>query len=175
MQVFRIVVMSVVLLLCVYVALSPKIVYAPVPRMVLFFLVSVFLAILFGAEAVSQLQLKLPGFTFVTAGAAALSLGTLWFLTKLSKPEEKIAVFHVLDDQGKPVSLEHKNAYKVLLSSSALQVTTFASGNTLICIFPEQVGEAELQVRLTANTTFSGNIGFAGSRQTKLILGKDLK
>jgi hypothetical protein len=175
MQIFRIVLMGVVLLLCVYVALSPKVVYAPVPRVVLFFLCSALLAILFGTEAASRLELELPGFTFVTAGAAALSLGTLWFLTKLAKPEEKIAVFHVVDEKGQKVSLEHANAYEVLLSGSGLRVATFASGNTLVCIFPEQVGEVELQVNKTTGRTFSGMIGFAGVRQRKLVLGKDLK
>lgn len=175
MQIFRLVLMGVVLLLCVYVALRPKVVYAPVPRVVLFFLCSTFLAILFGAEAAARFELQLPGFTFITAGAAALSLGALWFLTKLAKPEEKIAVFHVVDEKGQKVSMEHNNAYEVLLSGSGLRVTTFASGNTLICIFPEQVGEVELQVNKTTGKTFSGTIGFGGARQTKLVLGKDLK
>lgn len=175
MDIFRLVLVGVVLALGVFVALSPKVVYAPVPRIVLFFLISLLLAILFGAEAVAQLKLELPGFTFVTAGASALCLGTLWILTKLSKPEEQIAVFHVYDEKGAPVNLEWEGAYKVLLSSLGLHVTTFASGSTLVCIFPQQVGEAELQVKKRTDETYVGTIGFAGSRQVKLVLGKDLK
>lgn len=177
MEVFRIVLLFVVLALGVFVALSPRVVYAPVPRVVLFFLVSLLLAILFGTAAMAQLKLELPGFTFVTAGAGALCLGTLWILTRLAKPEEKIAVFHVYDEAGQPVNLQGQGAFQVMLAGSGLQVTTFSSGvNTLVFIFPEQVGDVELLVKKTTNgKPYTGNISFAGSRQIKLFLGKDLK
>jgi hypothetical protein len=143
----------------------------------LFFLVSLLAAILFGAEAMSRLQLQLPGFSFVTAGAAALCLGTLWILNRLAKPEEKIAVFHVYDEHGQPVNLQAQGAFNTLLAGSGLQVTPLLAGvNTLLVVFPEQVDEVELHVKKTdRDKAYAGKIKFAGTRQARLVLGKDLK
>ena len=65
-----------ILLVGLYVALSPSLVYAPVPKVILFCLVSFLPAILFGAEASSQFKLGLPGFVFATTGAAAANAST---------------------------------------------------------------------------------------------------
>jgi hypothetical protein len=61
----------------VFVALSPRVVYAPQPRVVLYFLISVLVSILLGSEAAARLQLELPGFVFVSSGAAAVCFAML--------------------------------------------------------------------------------------------------
>src|SRR5437879_1660646 len=98
----------IILFLGLYVALSPSVVYAPTPRVVLFLLIALLPAILFGAEATSALRLEWPGFLLSTTGAAAVCLGLLWVLNHLAKPEEQIAVYYVVDEKNRPVPLEWK-------------------------------------------------------------------
>lgn len=172
----RIVVLVLILFVGIIVALSPSLVYAPTPRVVLYFLISLLPAILFGAEATSKFQFKLPGFCFTTAGVFAACLGTLFVLTNLSKPEEKIAVFQVFDENGQAVPLDWDGALEVPITDRGLTVSRFVSGNTVILIFPEQVSEVELRIkRLSTGPAFSGTVGYAGSRTSKLFLGKQLK
>jgi hypothetical protein len=98
-SIFRIIVALTGLGLGMSVPLSPRVVYAAVPRVMLFYY-NLSLAVLFGAEAASRFQLKLGGVFIAAAGAAAVSLGTLMLLTYLSKPQQQIAVFHVFDENG---------------------------------------------------------------------------
>jgi hypothetical protein len=164
-----------ILVLAVYVTLWPNVVYAPTPRIVLYFLMSVFLAIVLGTEAAANFRFTLPGFAITCAGAAGAVFGLLFLLTYLSKPEEKIAVFHVYDENGGEVNLQFRDALKVLTTQSGETVTHFEDGNTLVFIFPEQVAEVELQVRSTSTgPVYSGTVGY-GRRKPKLQLGDDLK
>src|SRR4051812_11803846 len=101
---FRIAAGVVILAMAVFVALSPAVVYAPAPRVVLFFLVAFIPALLFGAEVSAQLKLQLPGLCFTVAGVFAFCLGALFVMEHLAKPEEKIAVFQVVDQSGQPVN-----------------------------------------------------------------------
>ena len=112
----RIVVMLIILGVAVFVALSPRIVYAPQPRVVLYFLLSILPAILFGTEAAVRLKLDLPGFSFISSGAAAVCFAMLWLLNHFSKPAEKIAVFYIYDEHDNPVDLQWKDAVEVLVS-----------------------------------------------------------
>ena len=160
-----------------YVALSPGVVYAPVPKIVLFCLISFLPAILFGAEAAARFDLKLPGFAFTTAGAAAIALGTLLLLSYLAKPEEQIAVYRIVDDRRQPVlGLDRDGAVEVQLSKQALMVTKLIDGNNVVLIFPEQVGECELVVKpLLLGPAYIGKVSYSGNRQVELMLGRDLK
>jgi hypothetical protein len=168
--------MIVILIVMVWVALSPTVVYAPVPRNVLYFLMSFSLAIMFGAEAAARFELTFGPFTAVCGGAAALCLITLVVLTKLSSPEEKIAVYQVYDESGNELDLQWKGAVEVPLTSSGLQVTKLISENSIILIFPEQAGEVELRVRKSSEgPVYFGLVTYAGSRKTRLVLGKELK
>lgn len=173
----RLGIVALILLLGIYVALSPNIVYAPVPKVVLFCLISFLPAILFGAEAAAKFDLKLPGFAFTTAGAAAISLGTLLLMSNLAKPEQQIAVFRIVNDQNQPVlGLDRDGAVQVQLSNQALAVTRFIDGNNVVLIFPEQVGEVDLLVKpLLMGPTYSGKVSYGGNRQSQLVLGRDLK
>ena len=176
MAVFHIVMASVVLVVAVYVAIAPRVVYAPVPRTVLFFLLSVLASVTISSEIASRFELNLPGFCFATGGAAAVCFAMLGFLTHLSKPAEKIAVFHVNDEKNNPVDLQIPGAIDVLLSATGLQVTKFVDRNTLVLIFPEQVEEVELRVKKTNLVSpYFGRVGYGGSRQTTLKLGEHLK
>lgn len=176
MEIIRIVSAIAILAVAIYVAFSPRIVYAPQPRVVLYLLLSVFLAVLFGSETVAQFNLQLPGFIFVCTGAAALCFGMLWFLNRLSKPEEKIAVFYIYDESALAVDLQWKGAVKVPLTPQGLQVTNLVFENALVLIFPEQVGEAEIQIcKRSGAPPYAGTVSYAGTRTARLYLGKELK
>lgn len=176
MEILRILMMIAILGVGLFVALSPRVVYAPQPRVVLHFLLSVFVSILLGAEAVAKLELQLPGFLFVSSGATAICFAMLWVLNHLSKPEEKVAVFYIDDEKGEPVNLEWDGALEVRLTAQGLQPTKFVSSNALVLIFPEQVGEAEIRVRQTGDgRPYVGTVSYAGTRKTTLRLGDQLK
>jgi len=176
METVRILIVIAVLGVGLYVALSPRVVYAPQPRVVLYFLLSVLLAILLGTEAVARLKLELPGFIFVSGGATAVAFAMLWVLNHLSKPEEKIGVFYIYDENGNALDLQWKGAIEVLLSAQGLQVTKLISESAAVLIFPEQVVEAEIRVRkIAAGPQYSGTVSYAGSRSARLHLGRELR
>ena len=159
-----------------YVALSPNLVYAPVPKVVLFCLIGFLPAILFGTEATSRFNLQLGWFAFTTTGAVAVIFGMLFGLTYLAKPQQQIAVYRIVDEHGQPVlGLDRNGVLDVHLSNNALTVTKFIDGNNLILIFPEQVGECDILVKpLSVGPTYFGKVSYAGNRRAELILGKDL-
>jgi hypothetical protein len=176
MNILKIIVIALILLLGIYVALSPELVYAPTPRIVLYFLICFLPSLLLGAEATSRFKLKLPGFAFTTAGACAVCFGALLLMTNLSKPEEKIAVFQIYDEKNEPVPLDWSGALEIPVTAKGLSVTKFVDGNSLILVFPEQVGQVELRVKKSISSqTYSGEVTYAGSRTSKLILGQQLK
>ena len=176
MKTLRIISGILILGLAIFVALNPGVVYAPSPRVILYFLVSFLPALLFGAEVSARFKLKLPGFCFTTAGVFAACLGTLVVLDYLSKPQEKIAVFQVFDETGEPVNLDAKAAVDIPITRSGLTITKLVDGNTVVLIFPEQTGSAELRVKpVTTGPTYSGDVTYAGSRTLKLKLGQELK
>jgi hypothetical protein len=172
----RIAVIIVILLVGVWVALSPGLVYAPTPRVVLYLLVALLPAILFGAEATSQFKLNLPGFIFSTTGAAAVCLGALMLLTYLSKPEAKIAVYQVYDTAGQPLPLQGSGLVEVPVTPDGFSVAHFVEGNTVVLIFPEQAAQAVLRVKkFSTGPWYSATVTYAGSRLTSLTLDKELK
>jgi hypothetical protein len=176
-NVLRIVVAAAVLLLGIFVALSPAVVYAPTPRVVLYLLIACLPAVLLAAEATAKFQMRLPGFVATAGGAAALLLIVLVLLTYLSKPEEKIAVYQIVDQQRQPImGLDRTGAVKVPPTVSGLSVTKYVDGNVITLIFPEQVGECELQIQpVSTGPVYSAVVHYAGSRQAKLIVGKDFR
>jgi len=177
MEVVKIVMVFAILGVAVFVVLSPRVVYAPQPRVVLFFLMSIFVAILLGSEVTAQLKLELPGFCLVSSGAAAVCFGMLWLLNHLSKPEVRIAVFSVYDEEGKKVDVQWKGALEVEVTNPGITVTKAIAGfNTVVLIFPEQVEQAEIQVRKTAKGgQYAGKVSYAGGMSGKLRLGQELK
>ncbi|RFM32171.1 hypothetical protein [Chitinophaga silvisoli] len=176
MNTIRIIAIIAILMLGIYVALSPGLVYAPAPRIILYFLICFLPSLLLGVEASSRFQLKLPGFVFTTAGGCAICFGALVLLNHLSKAEEKIAVFQVFDEHNEPVFLDWKDALKIPPTPNGLTITKFIDGNNFIAVFPEQVGKAEVQIKKSpTGPLYVGDITYSGSRTSKLVLGKDLK
>ncbi len=176
MNVIKIIAIILILALGLYVAVSPDLVYAPTPKIILYLLISFLPALLLGAEAASRFKLKFRNFVFTTAGACAVCLGVLVVLTYLSKPQEKIAVYQIYDENKIPVALDWSGAINIPVSHQGLTVTNFVEGNTVILIFPEQAGKIEMQVKKSpSGKMYTGDVSYSGSRTSKLYLSKDLK
>ena len=176
MPYIRVISIAAILALLIFVALSPGIVYAPTPRILLYLLASVFLAALIGAEASSRFRMQLKGFLFVTGGASAVALGTLVILTYLSKPDRQIVVFEVIDEQGDPVPLSIFGTLELERDSGGLIPTVYINGNSVVLIFPEQLAEQRIAVRTSSSgKAFRGKVAYAHPPAAPLILGKDLK
>lgn len=175
MNTLKIITIMLILALGIYVALSPGVVYAPTPRIVLYFLICFLPSLLLGAEASSRFELQLPGFVFTTAGACAVCFGALLLITHLAKPEEKIAVFQIYDEKNDPVALDWEGALDIPVTGSGLSVTKFIDGNSIIVVFPEQVGNVELRIKKShSGRTYAGDITYSGNKTSKLILGQQL-
>jgi hypothetical protein len=176
MVAIRVVTILVGLAIAAFVALSPNVAYAPTPRIILYLLTSLIPAILFAGEVSTRLQLRLPGLVFTATGTAAFTLTTLIILTHYSKPEAQIAVFHVVDENDDRVPLDWQGAVETPVSGTGIGVTRFVDGNALVLIFPEQLPEVELRVKRTSGgRPCVGTVGYAGTRQYKLVLGRDLR
>jgi hypothetical protein len=176
MNTLRIVAVAAILLLMAFVALSPTMTYAPVPRLMLFMLASGALAIFLGAEASTRLELKLPGFALVTAGTAALAFGLLWFLTNTLKPELQVAIYQIRDEAGQDVRVDFNGSVQVNEVPSGRPGFFLSQGNYLVVLFPELVPEEVIRIRKTTDGPYyQGKVSYAGNRQMVLKLGTDLK
>ena len=166
-----------IFLLMGYVVLSPNVVYAPVPRLMLYFLSSAAIAVFLGAEAATKFELKVPGMIFVTGGTVAAAFFLLWFGTNYVKPDQQVAVFQVFDENGREVRLDWGDeAVKLSPTASGLTGTLVVSGNMMVLIFPEQVVEQDVRVMKTSDGhPYVGKLTYAGSRKSMLKLGTDLK
>lgn len=164
-----------VLGLGLYVALAPGITYAPTPRVVLFFIISTIPALLFGSEIRSHFKVSLPGFIFSVAGAGAIFFGALFLLDHLAKPEERIAVFSIYDEDGEELYIDAPGILEVKDTPSGLSVNDFCKKNTLILIFPEQVPDVEIAVRkIMGGKVYRGSLSYSGNRKMNLKLGQEL-
>jgi hypothetical protein len=162
-----------ILVLGVFVALSPGLVYAPTPRIILYFLVASLPSLLFGAEATSRFEMKLPGFVFTTAGACAVCFGGLLLLNHLSKPAENIAVFHVVGETGDDINLDRAGVLKVRTTSSGNTVTNFVDKDTLVLIFPEQVGTVDIEVTdVSRSATYAIPVSYTGNRSSTIRMDR---
>lgn len=159
-----------------YVALSPGVFYAPTPRIVLFLLVSILPAILFGSEIAATFEWKVGKLLMTATGVFASILILLLLLTWLSKPQQQIAVFHIVDESNQPVTnLDREGVIEIPLTAEGLSITRFVDGNTIVLIFPEQVGECTLRIKpSTRGPAFSGPVRYTGNREGTLVLGKNL-
>ena len=160
-----------------YIVLSPNVVYAPVPRLMLYFLSSSAIAVFLGAEAATRFQLKAPGMLFIAGGTVATMFLLLWFGTNYVKPEQQVAVYQIVDESGFDVRIDWGDeAVKLSPTPNGLTATLVVSGNTMVLIFPEQVTEQDIRVLKTSDGhPYSGKVTYTGSRRSILTLGSELK
>jgi hypothetical protein len=82
---------------------------------------------------------------------------------------------HVLDQYGEPVALDPRKV-EGPLTDEGQNITRYIDGNTIVAIFPQEVGNVQIGVReLLRGAWYRGRIAFSGNRTYTLRLGKDLK
>lgn len=176
MKIFQWVVATVILALLVFIAVSPGITYAPVPRVVIFLLASIFPALLISTTAATKFQLKAGGLLFVTTGASAFFMGVLVLLAHLAKPELQVVQFEVVDKAGERVNMAPYYALTIHANPSGLSVTHFIKGSSVIFVFPEQLVEQRVGVKLSSDgPTYNGVVSYAKRPEGPLQIGKHLK
>jgi hypothetical protein len=172
-HIVRLVATVLILLAALLVALSPGVVYAPVPKVILFTLVAILPGVLFGAEVLARTNftLNLGVASLSAVGVGALFFGLFYMMTQFAKPEQQLAVFYVVDKQGQPVNLDLGGAVRPRLSATGLPVKLFVDGNALVINFPEQVPEVTLDIQEIANgPVVSKTVGYAGNRERTIVL-----
>jgi hypothetical protein len=175
MNALRIAGVAGILLLMAYVVFFPNVTYAPVPRLMLFLLASAAIATFVGAEASTKLDLKLPGFVFVTAGTAGLAVAIFWLLSSMLKPELQVAIYQIQDEEGKDLRVDIPGL--VQLNEPSGRPSFFvAQGNYLVVTFPELVPEQSIRIRKTTDGDYyNGTVSYAGAHRALLKLGTDLR
>lgn len=166
----------VILALLVFVALHPEASYAPVPRVILFLLASIFPAILIATTAATRFQLELKGFAFVSTGASAFFLGVLFAISYLAKPALQVIAFDVIDERGGKVNLSPSYAFEVSASMQGLKANYYIKGNSVVMIFPEQVVEQKITVKLAPDAPeYFATVNYAKPPANGLRIGTELK
>jgi hypothetical protein len=160
-------------LVAICVALNPSIGYAPVPRVVLFFLLAVLFTLLFVGELDARFEMKLPGFIFSSTGVLAAMCGLLVLLNHLAAPEVQATRF----------TLRHTEIPTLHFTSEMIKVKAgqgvnasmpyFFSGEDLYVIFPPGVNTAEISVNPTGDGWFRKELGYAGNRQVFYQIDKE--
>jgi hypothetical protein len=164
-----------ILLLMVYVVLSPTTTYAPAPRLMLFLLSSAAIAIFLGAEASTRFKLTFPGFVFTAAGTTALAGFLLWYLNNALKPDLQVAIYQVEDEKGHDLRVDVAGSVQLHEIPSGRPGFFVAQGNYLVVTFPELVPEQSIRIRKTTDGEYyRGTITYAGARRSSLKLGSDL-
>lgn len=152
-------------LVTLFVALNPSIGYAPVPRVVLFFLLAILFTLLFVGELDARFEMKLPGFIFSSTGVLAAMCGLLLLLNHLATPEVQATRF----------TLRYQGVTTLRFTSEMIRVKAgqgvsgtipyFFSGEDLYVIYPPGVSTAEISVNPTGGRWFRKELGYAGNRQ----------
>lgn len=169
-------IMVVVALVAVYVTLVPNVVYAPVPRNILFLLVALLPAYFVGVRASDNVNINLKWVVAKFTGTMAAVIFLLILLVHLSKPEQQIAVFEVLDEHDQRVRLDREGAIVIQPGSQGVSATKYVDGNTLVLIFPEQLPSVNVAVRKVYDgPEYRGTVGYGGNRTMTLRLGQELK
>jgi hypothetical protein len=163
-------------LLAVVVALTPGVVYAPVPRVVLLILVAILPAVLISSEASTKFKINTWLFVLSASGLTAVFFGVLFAAYHFMKPDVQIAVYYVFDNQRNhnPVDVSWGDkAVVVQVTQSGLRPSVYRDGNALVMIFPEQVEEADVYIRRSPSARpVRYTLRYAGTRKSELFLGK---
>jgi len=119
---------AVVILAClslaIYVAASSSAVYEKTPRVVLFTVVSLLVAVLFATRAQAKFDLKLPGMVFTATGAMAVFMGLIVVLSYLTKSDDRVMV----------LSFKERSGIELPLDTADLRITTLHGRNLEKCI-----------------------------------------
>jgi hypothetical protein len=162
-----------ILVLALWVAFNPGITFAPVPRIVLFTLVALLPAILFGVELAVRLNVQVAGATLIASGVAAFLFAFLFFLTYLAKPEMQVVVLYIVDQQNQRLQAEPVSV--TTLTGGGYVVKTITDQDEIVLIFPEQATTTKLCIRtISGGPEYCGDITYAGTDELTRKIGTDL-
>jgi hypothetical protein len=151
-------------LVALYIALNPSIGYAPVPRVVLFFVLALLFTLVSVGELDAKFEMKLPGFLFTSTGVLAAMCGLLWLLNHLAASEVQATRF----------TLRYKGVHKLTFAPNMIDVKGlqgvgsmpyFIDGEDLYLIYPAGVNTAEVRVNPVGLKWYHKELGYAGNRQ----------
>lgn len=175
MRVVQIVTAVLLLIVLVVVIATPGVYYPPPQRTILYLLASLLIGLVIGAEAGTKFNLDMKWFAFTTGGAAAVVIFLCWWLTYLSKPDIKIAVYQVLDESGQPLQLDWNGAVELPTMPNGGKANAIIQANEVVLIYPEQFEQQDIRVRKTPDDPgYTATLAFSGVRQFKLTLGREL-
>lgn len=152
-------------LVALYLALNPSIGYAPVPRVVLFFVLALLFTLVSVGELDAKFEMRLPGFLFTSTGVLAAMCGLLWLLNHLAAAEVQATRF----------TLRYKGVHKLTFTPSMISVTPlqgiggsmpyFIDGEDIYLIYPLGVNTAQVRVNPVGLKWYHKELSYAGNRQ----------
>lgn len=175
MQYVRIAATCLLVVVLIVVIFTPSVYYPPTQRTILYLVASLLIGLLVGAETTTQFKLDLKWFSFVSVGSAALVIFLCWWLTYLSKPDVKMAVYQIRDEKGNTVDLNWAGAVELPTMPNGTKANAFIRGSEIVLIYPEQLEQQTLRIRKTPDDPgYETTVSFAGVRQFTLSFGKEL-
>ncbi len=156
-----------ILILALIVALNPNVAYAPTPRVILYFLMSVFPAIIFAGELQAKFEFTVGKFVAAGSGVFAAMLILLLTLDYLTKVELPVTVYEVVraDDNTKPYAIDGPGAVMVESDSKGRSATVFTKANQLLVIFHKESPKAYLKIRGPDGAMQSLPVVYSGSHE----------
>jgi hypothetical protein len=155
-----------------FVALSPSVGYAPVPRVVLFFVLAFLFTLVSVGELDARFEMKLPGFLFSSTGVLAAMCGLLLLLNHLAAPEVQATRF----------TLRYKGIHQLALQPKMIEVKGvqgfghvphFVDGEDLFVIYPQGVTSAEVRINPLGLGWFHKELSYAGNRKVVYQIDSD--
>jgi hypothetical protein len=159
--------LAVSLAIALYVSLATDVVFHPTRRVVVFALVALIPTILFSERMTAQFKMEIYGFLITATGVMGGFLGILFLLDWLSKPEEQIAIYTLVDEKGNDlVPFETQ----VTAKDANLDPTVVREGARLAIVFPSQSPHVRLRVTLPGeDRTYEAQLSYLGARKTMLV------
>jgi hypothetical protein len=137
-------VLAALVILAIFIALSPSVVYQPVPRVIVFMLIAIATGLALGRQVTGSLQISGGWATATFGGIVAVVFGAFFLLTRAATPDLNVRVYEVTDG-GQPVGLHGAGVLEVR-STTDTPVDHCATGDKLFVLFPSSAPSARVHV-----------------------------
>ena len=162
-----------ILALAFFVALNPNVAYAPTPRVILFFLMSILPAILFAGELQAKFNFSVGKFVAAGSGVFAAMMIILFVLDHLTKVELPITIYNVLRAENKKTyPIDGPGVTNVESDGQGRTATVFTKGNQLLVIFHKDSPTAYIKVRSSDGEMQDVTVQYSGSHTKPDVLIK---
>jgi hypothetical protein len=137
-------VLAALVILAIFIALSPSVVYQPVSRVIVFMLVAIATGLALGRQVTGTLEIKGGWATATFGGIVAVVFAAFFLLTRAATPALDVRVFQV-SDGGEPVGLQGAGVVDVR-STTDTPVDHCVAGDKLFILFPSAAPAARIHV-----------------------------